>query len=178
MSMTRRHKWIISLALITAIGTTLAFTWEECLRSLIYHRPLHYDRPFLPAIATADRIVVRADGFDCCGKIGESNVLFQVTDAGEVATVRAHIAFQSRTTTNAFLETCMCCGGPGIDWYNGNERIALTAMQHGHSIRWRGFSTARILGIRFGYGDGPLTEQSQQWIRDWLKSHGAAQNED
>ncbi len=95
-----------------------------------------------------------------------------MTDPEEVEAVRAHIAFQPRTTTDSFMETCMCCGEPGMDWYRGDQRIALTAMQHGHSIRWRGFSTSRLLGFTIGYGDGPLTEESQAWLKEWFQSHG------
>jgi len=72
----------------------------------------------------------------------------------------------------------MCCGSPGIDWYKGGKRIALTSVQHGHAIRWRGFSTMRILGFRVGYGDGPLTDESQVWLKDWFKSHGIGRNKE
>lgn len=170
--MTRRARWIAGTALLVGAVVAIAFTWKSCFRALIYHRPLAYDQPFLPAVAHADKIIVRADGFDCCGPVDETNILFQVTDQEDIESVRQHLIFVSRTTANAFFETCMCCGGPGIDWYKGDKRIALTAMQHGHSVRWRGFSTSRILGIRFGYGDGPLTEESQKWLEAWLDSHG------
>ena len=160
------------MAGLVALGITLAFTWESCLRALIYNRPLSYDQPFHPAIAQANKVIVRADGFDCCEPVNETNILFQLTNPEEVDNLRKHLVFVSRTTTNAFWETCMCCGGPGIDWYKGDKRIAFTAMQHGHSVRWRGFSTSRILGIRFGYGDGPLTVESQQWLESWFEAHG------
>lgn len=169
--MTRRNTWIAGTAGLVALGTALAFTWESCLRALIHHRPLAYDQPFHPAIARADKVIVRAGGFDCCGPVDETNILFQVTDPEDVDRLRKHLVFVSRTTTNAFLETCLCCGGPGIDWYQGGRRMALTALQHGHAVRWRGFSTSRILGVRFGYGDGPLTEESQQWLEAWFAAH-------
>ncbi len=172
MKVSRKAKWIIVAVLLVAFGTTLAFTWEKCLRALIYHRPLRYDAPFHPAIADADRIVVRSGGFDCCHPLKDTNILFQVTDPKDVAAVKTNIRFQAKTTTNAFYETCLCCGCPGIDWYKGTKRIALTAMQHGDSIRWRGFSTTRILGFRVGYGDGPLTDESREWLGKWFKLHG------
>lgn len=170
--MKSRSKWIITTAGLVVLGITLAFSWESCLRALIYYRPLAYDLPLAPVIEQADKVIVRADGFDCCGPVNETNILFQVTDPEEINNLRKHLIFISRTTTNSFMETCMCCGGPGIDWYKGNKRIALTAMQHGRSIRWRGFSTTRILGFRFGYGDGPLTKESQQWLKSWFDTHG------
>jgi hypothetical protein len=53
-----------------------------------------------------------------------------------------------------------------------NKRIVFAAVQHGQGIRWRGFSTMRILGFRVGYGDGPLTQESQDWMKEWFRSHG------
>jgi len=172
MTISRRTKWMIAAALLAGAGIAMTIWYEDLVRALIYHQPLRYDQPFHPAVAVADRIVVRGDGYDCCNPINETNILFVVTDPDEVAAVRSNIAFVAEVTTNAFMETCMCCGGPGIDWYNGSERVAVTAMQHGHSIRWHGFSTSRLLGYRFGYGDGPLTETSRIWVNEWFKSHG------
>ncbi len=69
MSLSRRTKWIAALVLFAAAATLFAFFWRPILTSLIYERPLRYDVPFSPAVAGADRIVVRADGFDCCGPV-------------------------------------------------------------------------------------------------------------
>lgn len=168
----KRIWWTLAACVLVAIGVVAAVKPENCIRALIHHRPIQYDQPFGPAISGANRIIVRADGFDCCGPIDETNILFVVTNSEEIADVANHIRFESRTTTNSLMETCMCCGAPGIDWYEGNKRIALTAVQHGHALRWRGFSTIRILGFRAGYGDGPLTQDSQTWLKDWLMSHG------
>jgi hypothetical protein len=165
---------LVALVLVAVAGTAIAFTWQRCLRALVYEVPLRYDEPFGPAVAGADRLVVHGDGFDCCGPIDETNILFEVTDPQEVESVRSHVAFVARTTSESFMETCMCCGGPGLHWYRGGKRIALTAMQHGHAIRWKGFFTSRILGFRMGYGDGPLTEESQQWLSNWFAAHGVA----
>lgn len=174
MDAKRKRKWIrraIGVCVLVGLGVAVAAKWEMCLRAVTYHTPVQYDEPFGPAIAGADRIVVRADGFDCCGPVDETNVLFVVTEPEEIADVANHIRFLSRTTTNSLWESCMCCGGPGIDWYKGTKRIVFTAMQHGHAIRWRGFSTMCILGFRAGYGDGPLTEDSQAWLKEWFQSH-------
>jgi len=120
--------------------------------------------PFAKSIAFADRIVVRDGGFDCCGNVDEQDVLFVVTDKDEIETVRNNIRFVKRPSVG----TCKCCGGPGMDWYKGDERIALTAFQHGKAIRWRGFSR------HFGYGDRPLTGKSKAWLKEWFKSHDLA----
>jgi hypothetical protein len=174
-SLLRRPRiwWILSIAAII-IGLSLAafVTREHWLHRMVYHHPLRYDLPFHPGVAKADKIVVRDGGFDCCGKIDNDKILFTVTDPVEVKQVAALLQFQSATTTNSFNESCMCCGSPGIDWYRGERRIALTAVQHGHSIRWRGFSTARILCVHIGYGDGPLTKDSADWLVGWLAEHG------
>lgn len=162
----------IMACVVLGVAATLVFTWDDCLRALIYHRPIRYDQPFGPAIAGADRIVVRAGGFDCCGPVDESDVLVEITRPDELSDVANHIQFVSRTVTNSFYETCMCCGGPALDWYRGKKRIAATAMQHGRAIRWRGFSTMRILGFRAGYGDGPLTPASREWLANWLATKG------
>lgn len=160
------------------MAVVVGLKWEGCLRAVTYHKDIRYDKPFGPAIAASDRIVVRDGGFDCCGPVDETNILFVVTQPEEITAVAEHIQFESRTTTNSLWESCMCCGGPGIDWYRGKKRIVFTAMQHGHAIRWRGFSTMRILGFRAGYGDGPLTKESQVWLKAWFSSHGIDRKEE
>jgi hypothetical protein len=181
MKTSRTFKWTVAAGLAAALGISLALTWEPFLEAAldiaISHRPLEYSQPFHPAIASADRIVVRADGFNCCRAIDETNVLFEVTDPRQVADVRAHMAFEAVATTNSLLEACLCCGAPGVDWYRGKKRLAMTALQHGKRVRWKGFSTARFLGVRVGYGDAPLTTESSQWIHAWLASHGVGDAE-
>lgn len=172
-----KRKWF-QRASVACVVVVVAIKWEACLTTVVYHTPVKYDEPLGPAIAGADRIVIRADGFDCCGPVDGTNILFVVTDPGEIADVANHISFVAQTTTNSLWESCMCCGGPGVDWYNGKKRIVFTAMQHGDAIRWRGFSTMRILGFRVGYGDGPLTEDSQTWLKEWFSSHGIENEEE
>lgn len=181
MDMKRKRGGIrrgIIACVLVGVAVVVGVKWQTCLRAVSYHTPVEYDKPFGPAIAGADRVVIRADGFDCCGPVDETNILFIVTEPDRISDVAKHISFVSRTTTNSLWESCMCCGGPGIDWYKGKKRIVFTAMQHGHAIRWRGFSTMRILGFRVGYGDGPLTENSQAWLKEWFKSHGIGREEE
>jgi len=123
---------------------------------------------FANLIAQADKIVIRDGGFNCCSSIDKQKVLFVVTDKDEIETVRNNIRFAK----DAPRGMCMCCGGPGMDWYKGNGRM-LTAFQHGVAIRWSGFAAPRKpFRKRDAYGDFTLTEESQAWLKEWFKSHG------
>ena len=123
---------------------------------------------FANTIALADKIVIRDGGFDCCSSIDKHKVLFVVTDKDEIETVRSNIRF----IKDARRDRCMCCGGPGMDWYKGDKRM-VTAFQHGVAIRWSGFAAPRRpFRPRDGYGDFTLTEKSQAWLKEWFKSHG------
>ena len=173
-----RRWWIIAGLLgVVILGAVLVYlNWYECVRVCVYDRPLRYDVPFHRDVTDVDRIVVYwSDGID--RPTGSRSSLFEVTDPAEVAEVLAHIEFEPRTTDNAYLEACMCFGGTGIDFYRGKTRIARTVLKHGKSLRWKGFSTTRVLGFRIGYGDGPLTDESREWIIAWLRGHGV-QNEE
>lgn len=119
--------------------------------------PMRYQRRFRATTASADRIVVRDGGYDCCGPVVGQKILFEITDERELKEVRNNLRFEPGESFSA----CMCCGYPGIDWYRGNRRIALTGVQHMHSLRWKGFP-----------GDAYLTEESSQWLGQWLKRHG------
>jgi hypothetical protein len=170
----QKKRWIWGgVILLIVIGSIAAWTWDQWSYMLVYNRPLRYDQPFHKAIAGADRIIVRRGGFNCCGPVDNNPILFEITDSAEVAEIASQLQFVSRTTNNSSRESCQCCGYPGMDWYKGDTRIALTSIQHGQAIRWRGFTTARWFGRRIGYGDGPLTPTSQQWLKGWLAAHGA-----
>jgi len=58
--------------------------------------------------------------------------------------------FQPEQTTRS----CECVGYPGIDWYRGRERIAVTSVQHYRAIRWKDFPT-----------DAVLTPESAAWLK-------------
>ena len=55
---------------------------------------------------------------------------------------------------------CACCDYPRIDWYRETNRIAITALQHGTSLRWKNFD-----------GDAALTKKSRRWFRKWLNKN-------
>jgi hypothetical protein len=130
-------------------------TWRDA------HDPLRYDRRFHDVVRSADRIVVRDGGFDCCGPVDGQKVLFEVTEPAEIAEVLENLHVAAERPSDG----CMCCGYPGIDWYRGRKRIALTSVQHLFRLRWRGFS-----------GDACLTDESAQWLHRWFTIHGMDDN--
>lgn len=166
-------RWVIAATVVlVAVVAVVALWGKDGLRALVRHTPYRYDGSFHRTLSDADRIVVRAGGFDCCGSVKHDPLLFSVTDPKAVAEVAAHIQFEPITVVNSFAESCLCCGYPGMDWYKGKTRIALTALQHGRAIRWNGFTTARFLGIAIGYGDLPLTAESHDWLEKWFEGRG------
>lgn len=117
----------------------------------------NYDGDFHRLIAQADRIAIRNGGYDCCGPVDGQTILVTIANQQEIAMLNAMIQFEKHQTR----KRCMCCGYPGIDWYRGKNRIALTALHHGQTIRWKHFP-----------GDAQLTPVSSQMLVDWLARHG------
>jgi hypothetical protein len=141
------------------LRTLLLIAWAAACAAGEPPNPWAYDGSFHKAISTADRIVVRDGGFNCCGPVDDQKVLFEVTDAREIKEVYEHIQFKSPQVPNA----CMCCGYPGIDWYQGEKRLVLTSVQHGRALRWKGFGC-----------DAQFTEESGLWVGKWFLSHGVS----
>jgi len=130
-----------------------------------------YRGEFHDAISAADQIVVRDGGFNCCRSVDDQKVLFRVADPREIKEVADHIQFQSPQV----MDSCLCCGYPGIDWYKDGKRVALTSIQHYFALRWKGFpGNARFTygDARFTYGDARFTQESSEWIVTWLAKHG------
>ena len=121
---------------------------------------------FFRMVAEADRIVVRDGGFDCCTPeeiIDRQKVFVVITNAAEIAAFTAMIRFEDGPGGGQ----CLCCGYPGIDWWKGGERVALTAVQHGLALRWSTFSD-----------DYPFTKESSKTLVQWLKEHGISADMD
>jgi len=140
---------------LTRLAPLLAIA--ACATPRAKHERSH-DGQLHKQISEADRIVVRDGGFDCCRSVEKDKVLFEVTDPAELAEVHRRLEFKRGQEGGS----CLCCGYPGIDWYKGDTRLALTALQHGCALRWKGFAD-----------DAPLTRESSEWIVEWLASHGA-----
>lgn len=125
--------------------------------------PMQFSRPYQGElhrqIASSDRIVVRDGGQVCCTKprdMLKQPVYFTVTNQAEIADVVTHTTFDPVLKYNP----CACCGHPGIDWYRGQKRLAITTWKHGYGILMEdGFV-------------GNLTPESKTWLRAWLLSHG------
>jgi hypothetical protein len=117
---------------------------------------IHNDK-FHKTIAEADRIVIRDGGFGCCRNVDDAKIFFQIKDIMEIKKVYSKLKFQRQQ----YFSACGCCGYPGIDWYKGDKRIALTALKHGKRLKWKGFSTPEA-----------LTDESSKWLVAWLVKHG------
>ena len=111
-------------------------------------------RVFAAIIRDADRIVIRDGGGGCCRDPDKEPSLYVITNKAEIAEFNAMFSFSH------VKSPCMCCGYPGIDWWKGNRRIALTAVHHGNRLQWSGFS-----------GNARFTPESRQRIRDWFMKH-------
>ena len=162
------------LSLWMGVGSTLVVAlwvllgnvfWEtvtarQTIISNITLVPWRYQGELHACIASADRIVVRDCGYTHCfpeEKAQKRKILFEVSDPVELREVRELLVFQPDQTN----DECMCCGYPRVDWYRGQERLALTSIQHGLTLRWKGFP-----------GDAWLTEASSSRLVEWLARHG------
>jgi len=129
--------------------------------------PLNYKGEFHKAIEKADLVVVRDGGFNCCKSADGDKILFKTSDPKEIKDLYDHISFSGKQNA------CLCCGHPGIDWYKGKKRLALTSMQHGRALRWSGFKNFGL-----NYADAYFTEDSEKWLCAWFEKHGVQLREE
>ena len=118
-----------------------------------------YDGAFHRLVNGADRIVIRDGGYDCCIPTDGQKSLVVIRGEQAVREFNENLEFVEQQSPSY----CFCCGYPGIDWYKGERRLALTSVQHGTAIRWKGFP-----------GDVALTKQSSKWLVQWLLDHGVS----
>lgn len=99
-------------------------------------------RVFRAAMRDADRVVVRDGGYGCCCDIDRARVYCVLTNKMEIAAFNRMFRFCGKG------EGCNCCGDLGVDWWQGTNRIALTAIHHGETLQWVGFDGgfARLRG--------------------------------
>jgi len=120
--------------------------------NLVYKDQLHR------RIKDADRILVREGGDICCVEADDTlrqKTLFEVTDGKEIEQVYNNLKFRPELKGN----DCMCCGTPGIDWYQGTNRVLLTAWKHG-----KGLMSCGTIAV--------FMPESQAWMEAWLQRHG------
>jgi hypothetical protein len=118
---------------------------------------------FQKLIAGATRIVVRDGGDICCETPAETlkqPVYFEIKDPEEIKKVAANIKFENGTHPNG----CLCCGHPGIDWYVGDRRVAITAVKHG-------------FGLMRGSVIANFTKESAEWMKKWLLANGLTEGQ-
>ena len=107
---------------------------------------------FRSAVKDADRVVIRDGGGLCHSDPDKEPVLFEITDKAEIAAFNDMFEFTGRSVP------CMCCGYPGVDWWRGDKRVAVSAIHHGSALRVEGIP-----------GDLRLSSASGRRIQKWLK---------
>lgn len=145
------RKWVVGL--LAPFSLLLLAVSVVFMANVIGVVGVILDLKFRHAVKDADRVVVRDGGFNCCQKnVDDQPILCEITNRAEVA------AFGKQIRFSGIGFKCCCCGHPGIDWWQGDRKIALTAMHHGRALRWSGFSM----------GDAQLTTASRQKLKEWL----------
>ena len=152
-------KWTVSLWIFTVFAATIVLAGCKPAYDKHAHDDWQYNGEFHKVIEQADRLVVRDGGYNCCGPVDGQGILLTITNPRETGELHRIIEFEAHQTWSV----CMCCGYPGLDWYRGKKRVALTALHHGRAIRWNEFP-----------GDAQLTLRSSQAIVEWLAKRGIA----
>jgi len=120
---------------------------------------------FQKLIAGATRVVVRNGGDICCATPAETlkqPVYFEIKDPDEIRKLAESIKFQPGSARNP----CACCGHPGVDWYVGDQRVAITAVKHGAGIMRGGVVAMFTPESKGGSGNGsPITDSRMNQIR-------------
>jgi hypothetical protein len=141
----------------------LATALSGCTRRAPETRQWTYRGQFHEAVRQADRIVVRDGGFKGPTPLDQQRILFQITDPAEVRRLSEGLRFQPDQKPSP----CSHWGYPGIDWYQGERRLAMTAVLHYKMIRWDRFP---------GDNDAVLTSESATWLKRWLLGHGIGED--
>ena len=145
-----RRVLFVFLAVPAALQIFITVWWSFYVSGVF---GVFHNMRFASAIRDADRIVVRDGG--CGANLDKEPALYVITNKAEIAAFNGMFKFAS------VHSSCKCCGYPGIDWWKGDKRIALTAIHHGQALRWRG-------GLP---GNVRFTRSSAQRICDWFKEH-------
>ena len=120
---------------------------------------------FKKRIAQADKIVIRDGTVKWDLPTDKDPVLCTITDPKEITAFNKMFVFVEKAKKSDWEESdvgqpCRCEGGPGIDWWKGGEKVAQTALHHGKSLWWDGFTW-----------DFFLTPSSTDEIAKWFSAH-------
>jgi hypothetical protein len=113
-----------------------------------------YEGQLHKEIEKADRIVIRNTWYDA----KKDQIICEITNPSKIKEIFDNLQFE----TDQFGEACGCLGYPEIDWYSGQNRMALISVVHGMAIEWEKFN-----------GNATLTPKSADWLVQWLKQNGA-----
>ena len=114
-------------------------------------------------VGRSDKVVIRDGGVHWDAPTDKDPVLLTLTNRTDVAAFSSLFEFDpgSDKTPLRIGQPCRCEGGPGIDWWCGGEKLAQTALHHGSSLWWDGFTW-----------DFFVTDTSRSKIAAWLSTHG------
>ena len=120
---------------------------------------------FKKRVAQADKIVIRDGTVKWDLPTDKDPVLHTITDPKEIAAFNKMFVFVEKTKKSDWQpsdigQSCGCEGGPGIDWWKGGEKLAQTALHHGKSLWWDGFTW-----------DFFLTPSSKDEVAKWFSAH-------
>ena len=120
---------------------------------------------FKKRVAQADKIVIRDGTVKWDRPTDKDPVLRTITDPKEIAAFNKMFVFVEKAKKEDWEpsdtgQPCRCEGGPGIDWWKGGEKLAQTALHHGKSLWWDGFTW-----------DFFLTPSSKDEVAKWFSAN-------
>ena len=120
---------------------------------------------FKKRVAQADKIVIRDGTVKWDLPTDKDPGLCTITDPKEIAAFNKMFVFVEKAKKSDWQpsdvgQLCRCEGGPGIDWWKGGEKLAQTALHHGKSLWWDGFTW-----------DFFLTPSSKDEVAKWFSAH-------
>src|SRR5436190_22413114 len=110
----RRVRPLLIAVLVGVAAVVAAGAWLPA-----WHRR-NWEFPLMRAVADADRIRLRTGG-TCHRHPLSERTLFEEHDPEKVREFVANIKINARAS--GWKATCLCCGGPSIEFYKGGELL-------------------------------------------------------
>jgi hypothetical protein len=120
----------------------LAYRWDSELRS---------------AVAKADRLRVRSGG-TCLRSPRDEKTLVEIRIPEVIKELVSKVWIDEEKS--GFH--CMCCGSPTLEFYEGDQVVAMVGVHHGRSLRW----------IDGWPADALLTDPSAEYLNHFLAERG------